>query len=159
MPTSVGIRISNRMTFSNLEHYMTEVASNLELRFGHPSTKDREELIYKRAVEYDVSVERVLLVDFEDMLTNTWMRKDGDNIFELLILIHAGEAVCCPNVSFGTYFHNGSRYPKVVIHGDYLNIKNSNRRLWLNDQTVEAIGKELDENFDYEFIDFLRLKK
>jgi len=147
------------MTFSSLDHYMTETVSNLELRFGHPSTKDREELIYKRAIEYDVSIERVLLVDFEDMLTNTWMKKDRANIFELLILIYAGESVFCPNVSFGTYTHNGSRYPKVVIHGDYLNIKNSNRRLWLNDEIVDAIGKELDENFEFEYIDFLRVRK
>lgn len=138
---------------------MSEVVSNLELRFGPPSTKEREELVNKRAIEYDVSVERVLLVDFEEMLSDTWMRKDGDNIFELLILIHTGEHVDCPDVSFSTYIHNGYTYPKVVIHGDYLNIRNTNRRLWLNDQTVAAIGKELDENFDYEFIDFLRLKK
>jgi hypothetical protein len=147
------------MTFSNLEHYMTEVVSNIELRFGPPSSQDREELANKRAIEFDVSVERVLLVDFEDLLTNIWMRKDRENIFELLILIYAGETVECPHVSFGTYAHNGYRYPKVVIKGDYLNIKNSTRRLWLNDETVEAIGKELDTNFEYEFFGFRRIKQ
>jgi len=87
------------------------------------------------------------------------MRDDRDNIFELLILIHAGEAVECPHVSFGTYTHNGYRYPKVVIHGDYLNIRNSSRRLWLNDETIEAIGRDLDENFEYEFFGFNRIKQ
>lgn len=147
------------MTFSNLEHYITEVVSNIELRFGPPSTKDREELANKRAIEWDMSVERVLLLDFEYMLTNTWMRKDGDNVFELLILIHAGESVYCPHVTFGTYTHNGYRYPKVVIHGDYFDMKNSNRRLWLNDETVEAIGRELDANFDFEYVGFYRIQQ
>lgn len=145
------------MTFSNLEHYMTEVVSNIELRFGPPSSKDKEELTNNKAIESDVSVERVLLFDFEHLLTNVWMKKDRENIFELLILIHAGETVECPHVSFGTYTHNGYRYPKVVIRGDYLNIRNSSRRLWLNDETVEAIGEDLDENFEYEFFGFHRI--
>jgi hypothetical protein len=147
------------MTYSNLEHYMTEVVSNIELRFGPPSSPHTEELTNNRAIEHDVSVERVLLVDFEHLLTNVWMRDDRDNIFELLILIHAGEAVECPHVSFGTYTHNGYRYPKVVIHGDYLNIRNSSRRLWLNDETAEAIERDLDANFEYEFFGFHRIKQ
>lgn len=147
------------MEFSSLEHYMTEVVSNLELRFGPPSTEDKESLTDKRAIEFDVSVERVLLVDFEDLLTKVWMREERDNIFELLILIHAGEAVECPHVSFGIYTHNGYRYPKVVIHGDYLNIRNSSRRLWLNDETVDAIGRDLDANFEYEYVGFHRIQQ
>jgi len=138
---------------------MTETVSNLELRFGPPSTEDKERLTDNRAIEFDVSVERVLLVDFEDLLSNVWMRKDRDNIFELLILVHAGEAVECPHVSFGTYIHNGYKYPKVVIHGDYLNIRNSSRRLWLNDETVEAIGRDLDANFEYEYVGFHRIQQ
>lgn len=138
---------------------MTEVVSNIELRFGPPSSQDREELTNNRAIELDVSVERVLLVDFEDLLTRVWMRKDRENIFELLILIHAGEAVECPHVGFGTYINNGYKYPKVVIPSDYLNIRNSSRRLWLNDETVEAIGRDLDANFEYEYVGFHRSKQ
>lgn len=147
------------MTFSNREHYMTEVVSNIELRFGPPSTQDKEELTNKRAIEFDVSIERILLDDFEYLLTNVWMKKNRENIFELLILIYAGETVECPHVSFCTYTHNGYKYPKVVIHGDYLNIRNSSRRLWLNDETLEAIGKDLDTNFEYEFFGFRRVKQ
>lgn len=147
------------MTFNSLDHYMTEVVSNVELRFGPPSTKNQEELTSSRAIEHDVSVERVLLVDFEYLLTNVWMKKDGENIFELLILIYTGESVICPDVRFGTYIHNGYKYPKLVIHGDYLSLKNSSGRLWLNDETVEAIGKELDAYFEYEFFGFTRIKQ
>lgn len=147
------------MSFSSLDHYMTEVVSKLELRFGLPATNDKEELTNKRAIEYDVSIERVLLVDFEHLLTNVWMRSGRESIFELLILIHTGEVVARPKVSFGTYTHNGYRYPKIVIHSDYFEIKNSSRRLWLNDDTVEAIGKELDAYFEYEFVDFHRIQQ
>lgn len=147
------------MTFSTLTHYMAEVKSDIELRFGGASTEDRQELINKRAIEYDVSIERVLIVDFEAMFNDTWMRKDRRNIFELLIFIATGKNVHCQNVSFGTYMHQGSRYPKVVIHDDYLDIKDSNGRLWINDETANFIGRELDLNFDFEFVESLRLKQ
>ena len=147
------------MTFSTLQHYMTEVKSDIELRFAGASTEERQELINKRAIEYDVSVERVLIVDFEDMFNDSWMRKDRQNIFELLILIDTGKDVHCRNVSFGTYVHKGSRYPKVIIHDDYLDIKYSDERLWINDETAYFLGKELDLNFDYEFVEFLRVKQ
>ena len=147
------------MNFSNLGHYMTEVVSRIELRFGSASSEWRQELSNKRAIECDVSVERVLNVDFEDLFSNVWMRKDAENLFELLILIKTGEKVNCRNLSFGTYIHNGTQYPKVIIHEDYLDIKDSNRRLWLNDETINFMGEENDLNFDYQFVEFLRIGK
>ena len=138
---------------------MTEVVSDLELRFGFPSTAEREELTSSRAIEHDVSIERVLLVDFEYLFTNVWMKAGRENIFELLIFIASGVNVVCPDITFGTYIDKGFRLPQVVIHGDYLNIKNSNGRLWLNDEIIAEIGSELDLNFDYEFVGFNRVPR
>lgn len=147
------------MNFSSLEHYMNEVHSDVEVRFGGASTEERQELINKRAIEFDVSIEKVLNADFEDLLTNVWMRKGRENLFELLILVKSGEKVNCRNVSFGTYTHNGNQYPKAIIHGDYLDIKDTNRRLWLNDETINFIGEEIDLHFDYQFVEFVRVKQ
>jgi len=138
---------------------MTEVVSRIELRFGAASSEWRQEISSKRAIECDVSVERILNVDFEDMLNSSWMREDGDNLFELLIFIKTGEKVNCRNLSFATYTHNGTQYPKVIIHGDYLDIKDTNRRLWLNDETINFIGEEIDLNFEYQFVDFERISQ
>ena len=138
---------------------MTEVVSRIELRFGAASSEWRQEISNKRAIECDVSVERVLNVDFEDMFNSSWMRKDGDNLFELLIFIKTGEKVNCKNLSFATYIHKGTQYPKVIIHGDYLDIKDINRRLWLNDETINFIGEEIDLNFEYQFVDFERIRQ
>lgn len=138
---------------------MKKITSRIELRFGLPSSVEREELVAKRAIEHSVSIERVLCVDFRDMLTEVWMQKGRENIFELLIFIHAKEKVVCSDVRFGTYMHNGFRYPKAIIQSDYLNIVNSDKRLWLSDEVINLIGKDLDENFDFEYVDFLRVKK
>jgi hypothetical protein len=143
-----------RLDFS--EVLMTEPISRLELLFGLPSTDEKEELTSKRAIEHDVSVERVLLVDFEHLVNTVWMKRDGENIFELLIFIHAEKAVVCSDVSFDTYLHNGYRYPKVVINSDHVKIKNSDQRLWLSNNVVEAIGRDLDDYFEYAFVGFRR---
>lgn len=147
------------MTFSSLDHYMTEVHSDIELRFGNPSTEEKQEFINNKAIEFDLSVERALIVEFEHMFTDVWMRKNGDNLFELLFMVTTGEDIRCRNVTVGTYAHNGTKYPKVTIHGDYLDKVDSNGRLWINDEMVDAIGKEIDINFEYSYVDFLRIKK
>ena len=54
------------MSFSSLEHYMTEVVSNLELRFGLPTTQEKEDYINQKAIEWDISVQKMLKDDFED---------------------------------------------------------------------------------------------
>ena len=138
---------------------MTEVVSNLELRFGLPTTREKEERINKIAIECGISVEKALISEFEDMFTNNWMRADGENIFELLLLIATGERVSCREVMFGTYQESGTQYPKATILADYLNLKNSSRRIWVNDEVIEGMGKELDANFEYEFVEFLRIRK
>lgn len=147
------------MTFSSLDHYMTEVVSNIELRFGMPSTEEKQEQINHRAIEWDLSIEKTLLYDFESMFTDTWMRKDRENLFELLFLIASGENVKCPKISFGSYLNNGFRYPKVTIYGDYFDKVGDGGRVWANDEMINFVGNEIDVNFDYEYVDFLRIRQ
>lgn len=138
---------------------MTERASKIELRFGPPSSTWREELTTKRAIECNISYERMVLIDFEDMFTNAWMKEDRETIFELLIFIHAGEKVDCRNVSFGTYTHNGFKYPKVVMHSDTFKSKKSGTIVRLSDSVIKAMGEHLDGDFDFEYVEFMRIRK
>jgi hypothetical protein len=133
--------------------------SDIEIRFGGASTREKQEFLDRRAIEFDVSVERALLIEFEDMFTSTWMRKNEENIFELLFLIIASEKVICRDVEFGTYKQNNNLYPKITIHGDFLKVLGSDRELWICDEYIEAVGMELDLNFDYEYVGFLRKTK
>jgi hypothetical protein len=147
------------MTFSSLEHYMTEVVSNLELRFGLPSTKEKEEFINQKAIEWNVSIQETLEHDFHDDFYNIMMRKADANFFALCFQMIVCEEVTCPNVTLESYLFNDAQYPKIVIHGDYLDKVKSNGRVWVNDEIIEAVGKEIENYFDYEFVDFLRIKQ
>ena len=144
------------MTFSSLEHYMTEVVSNLELRFGLPTTKEKEDYISQKAIEWDTSVQKMLKDDFEDNFHNIMMRLPDEHFFRLCFQMIVCEEVTCPKVTLETYTLNDAQYPKIVIHGDYLDKVKSNGRIWVNDEIIEAVGKEIENYFDYEFVDFQR---
>jgi hypothetical protein len=147
------------MTFSSLEHYMTEVVSNLELRFGLPSTKEKEDYINEKAVEWGISIQRMLKDDFDDIFHKIMMRLPDEYFFRLCFQMIVCEEVICPKVTLETYILNDAQYPKIIIHGDYLDKLNSNGRIWVNDEIIYAVGKEIENYFDYEFVEFLRVKQ
>lgn len=147
------------MTFSTLEHYMTEVVSNIELRFGYPSSQEKEARINENSISLEISVNRMMLIDFEELFDNVLMKKGRENVFELLLFVALGQKVICQKVSRGTYLHNGTIFPKVTIHGDYLDKADSTGRVWLNDETINTVGREFDNYFEYEYVEFLRFKR
>jgi hypothetical protein len=147
------------MTFSDFSHYMTEVHSTIEIRFGNPSCEKKQKKIEDGAIEYGFSLEKMLLYDFERCLNETWIRKEGDSIFQLFSIYLFDTHVKNPKVSFGTYKFKDTLYPKLVFDDDYLDKSDSVGRIWMSDEMIKKIGKEIDENFDYEYVDFQRIKK
>lgn len=147
------------MSFSSLKHYMTEVVSNLELRFGLPSTQEKEDYINQKAIERDLSVQKMLQEDFSDIFHNIMMRKPDEHFFRLCFQMVVCEEVICSKVTLDSYLFNNAQYPKIVIHGDYLDKVNSNGRIWINDEIIQAVGNEIEHFFDYEFVDFRRIRQ
>ncbi|MBT8587840.1 hypothetical protein G6675_06090 [Polynucleobacter paneuropaeus] len=138
---------------------MNEVVSKLEIRLGLPSTKEKEDYINKKAIEWDLSIEAMLRYDIEDLFHNIWMRKRDKNFFDLCFQMVVCEEVLSPKVTLESYTFNNVRYPKIIIHGDYLDKVNSDGRIWVNDEIINSVGREIENYFDYEYVDFLRVKK
>ena len=147
------------MTFSSVEHYMTEVVSNLELRIGLPSTREKEDFINRKAIEWDLSVQAMRRYDFEDIFHNTMMRKRERNFFDLCFQMVVCEEVTSPKVTLESYTFKKVQYPKIIIHGDYLEKAGSEGRIWVNDEIICGVGKVIEDYFDYEFVEFLRVKQ
>jgi hypothetical protein len=138
---------------------MNEVNSIIEFRFGNCSSDEKREKIENQAIEFGISVEKMLLFDFERILTESWMKKDRESIFELFFIYLFNQNIARPNVSFGTYSHKGTKYPKIILHEDYLDTKDFTGRVWINDEMISRIGNEIDLYFEFEFVEGLRLKK
>ena len=138
---------------------MTEVHSIIELRFGNLSSELQEKKIERGAIEYGLSIEKMLLYEFERVFDELWMREGKESIFQLFSIYLFNTHIKNPKVSFGTYKFKGSIYPKLVFHDDYWEKLDSIEKIWINDEMIEKIGKEIDDNFDYEYVDFRRIKK
>ena len=138
---------------------MNEVHSTIEVRFGNPSSEEKRKKIEHGAIEHGFSMEKMLLYDFERCLNRSWMRERGDSIFQLFSIYLFGVHIKKPKVTFGTYKFKDSLYPKLIFHDDYWDKSDSNGRIWINDEMIEKIGKEIDDNFDYEYVDFVRIGK
>jgi hypothetical protein len=69
------------------------------------------------------------------------------------------EEVTSPKVTLESYIFNKVQYPKIIIHGDYLNKVMSDGRIWVNDEIISGVGKEIENYFDYEYVDFIRVRK
>ena len=72
---------------------MTEVVSNLELRLGLPSTKEKEDYINRKAIEWDLSVQGMRTHDFDHIFHNIMMRKRDRNFFDLCFQMVVNEEV------------------------------------------------------------------
>jgi hypothetical protein len=138
---------------------MTEAHSTIEILFGNPSSDSKQERLERAAIELGFSMERMVLYDFEYIFKNYWNKSNGEHVFELMFLYLYRVEVRAPKVAFGTYKDNGSIYPKLVIYDDYWDKVHSDGSVWINDEMIEGLGKEIDAHFDFEYVNFLRVKK
>ena len=143
----------------SLEHYMNEVVSKLEIYLGLPSTKEKVDYINKKAIEWGLSIHAMRKHDFEDIFHNILMKKRDGNFFDLCFQMIICEEATSPRVTLESYTFQKFQYSKIVIHGDYLDKVMSDGRIWVNDKIINGIGKEIENYFDYEYVDFKREKK
>ena len=151
------------MFISDKQHSMTENNSVIEIHFGVPSSLEKEDFINSESIKYGCSVERMLVDDFTRIFNTIWMKPGGPNIFKIFFKLYFGskmkDEITCPEVTFGTYKNKENLYPKVIIHGEYLENVRTKEYMLITDEMIEWTGKELDLDYDFEYVEFLRIKK
>lgn len=140
---------------------MTEVKSNLELCFGLPSTEECEENINKICIKYGYTYEEVRIIEFRTMFERylEFRNEEGSTFSELFFISVVGELVTGPTVTFEAYQLNGNTYPKLIFHGEYLNKVNTDGRIFINDEIINQVGRELDKLFGFEFLESRRIRQ
>ncbi|QWD13104.1 hypothetical protein G6703_02205 [Polynucleobacter paneuropaeus] len=140
---------------------MTEVKSNLELYFGLPSTEKCEKNVNDICIRYGYTYEEVRNIEFRTMFETLmkFRNDEGSTFTELFFISVLGERVTGPTVTYGTYKLNGNIYPKLVIHGEFLEKVNTNGRIFINDEIIDKVGQQLDLLFEFEFVESRRIKQ
>ena len=129
------------------------------LYFGGPCTTRQCELIEKRAIEWDCSVEYALNEDFHFAVKSykEMSDDDGRNYFDLSFFICSGISdVYAPKVWTDNYIHNGFKYPRIIFEDGFILDKKKEKRFFLNDDVIDSLGLSLEEHLEYEYIEFKR---
>lgn len=131
--------------------------AKIELYFGHPQQEKSWKGVEEHAYNQNINIESAVIRGFK-AVNSVLIRSNeqGDNYFELVLMCLTKCSYKFPKVTTGIYKRRGFVYPKLVIHGDTLKDKESGKRNFLTDEFIESIGKEFDNDFDYEYFDFKR---
>lgn len=133
----------------------------IALYFGGPWTVRQQELLDKRAINWDSSYEYVLNEEFASAIKSySRVREDsGKNYFDYCLIIHSGiYEPYSPKVWTDSYRHNGFRYPRLILKDGFIRDKNRVKRFFLRDEVIDLLGQTLEEHTEYEYIEFKRLK-
>jgi hypothetical protein len=129
----------------------------IEIRFGNLVPSEFEEILNKRAIDWNCSFEFTFLESFRYLMENTLLKqKKGENYFDLAFLILSERRVRAPRANFDNYIANGFKLPMIVLSGDTLSLVDSKEKIYIDDELLERFGKEFEEHFEYEYVGFLR---
>jgi hypothetical protein len=130
----------------------------IELHFGNSINTGFEEVINERAIEWGCSFELAYIHSLKNLFNTVLLKKNktGEDYFDLSFFIILNEHVSVPKVKFDTYKHNSYKLPMLVFNRDYVSNKLTNERLYLSDEVINQLGEYFEENFDYEYVGFVR---
>jgi hypothetical protein len=134
--------------------------AKIELYFGSPTTEKEWEMVEAEARAGDICIESAVIQDFYSIVRPMLVKtKEGDNYFELVIYRLFDVLVTLPRITMGAYRHNGFVLPKMTIHGECANDKETHEKIMISDKMVEDLGSEFEYKWNFEYFDFKRIGK
>jgi len=131
--------------------------SKIEIRFGGLVAPKFEEVLNKRAIDWNCSYEFTFLESFQYLIECTLLkRKKAENYFDLVFLMLSEKYVRAPRAKCDIYMANGFKLPMIVLSSDQLTVVNTKEKIFISDEFLERFGKEFEESFEYEYVGFLR---
>lgn len=134
--------------------------AKIEIYFGNPNSEKEWNWVEKFCDSLNIGVEASIFKNFSISFENFSALDDqGRTYFELIVSCINGDRVKLPEMTAGTYKHNGFVLPKLVIHGDYAVDIDTNKPIFISDKFIEAIGKDCELDFSYDYYGFKRVGK
>lgn len=134
--------------------------AKIEIYFGNPNSEKEWNWVEKFCDTLNIGVEASIFKNFSISFENfVALDEQGRTYFELIVSCINGDRVKLPKMTAGTYKHNGFVLPKLVIHGDYAIDIDTNKPIFISDAFIEAIGKDSELDFSYDYYGFKRVGK
>lgn len=134
--------------------------AKIELLFGTPTHEKGILGNEEWAMNREVSLEKANIDSFNTVLEVLTRKNEKDeDYFTYAFGSITGFDTIHPVIKYGSYQFNKTKYPKITIHGDYLIDEEANTEIFISDDLIEKIGKCIEGDFDYEFVEFKRTGK
>lgn len=134
--------------------------AKIELFFGTPTHEKGILGNEEWAMNHEVSLEKANIDSFMSVLGVLTRKNEKDqDYFTYAFGSITGFDPIRPVITYGSYQFNKTKYPKITIHGDYLIDEEINMEVFISDEFIERIGKFIEDDFDYEFVEFKRTGK
>lgn len=127
----------------------------IRIKFGYPGSIEELNLLSERAIRNNYSIESELCLGFKCLLDSLNRRKGEENYFDLIFFLIVEKELRSPRISFDTYLENGYKLPMVVLEDEYLKVGHK-EKLYISNEFINELGKNLQTEFDYEYVGFER---
>ena len=134
--------------------------AKINLHFGQPLLDHGIESLERWAYNQEVSIETANIRSFKTVM-NVLLKgnSDGDTYFDLCLYPIFDEQLALPRIIVGYYEFMQTRYPKITIQGDHIRGLETKKDYFITDEIVNQLGKHIEEDFDFEFIESKRVGK
>jgi hypothetical protein len=134
--------------------------AKIHLHFGQPLLEDGIDALERWAYNQEVSIETANISSFKTVM-NVLIggNEDGDTYFDLCLYPLFAEKLVLPRITAGHYEYKRVRYPKITIHGDHIKGSETKKNYFITDELVNQLGKDIEDDFDFEFVELKRVGK
>lgn len=134
--------------------------AKIHLCFGQPLLEDGLDAIERLAFNQETSIETANIKSFHAVMkVLVRANEDDDTYFSLCLYPLFDEKLVHPSITFGHYVYKRTRYPKLIVHGDHIGGLETKKRYFITPELVDHIGKKIEGDFDFEYIEHKRVGK
>jgi len=132
----------------------------INIKFGYPTSGELEDLFVSNAIEDNCSLEQSLFNSFNKLTSFLAKADKGErNFFDLAFItcLKVGEIIA-PKITNTTYVFNGHKLPMLIVEKEYAKQVQSGNKILISDAAIDEFGMFFQDEFDYEYIGFERVK-
>jgi hypothetical protein len=134
--------------------------AKIHLHFGQPLLDDGIDSLERWAYNQEVSIETANINSFKTVMSVLIkVNSDGDSYFDLCLYPMFDEKLELPRIIIGYYEFKRKLYPKITIQGDHIRGLETKKDYFITDEIVNQLGKHIEDDFDFEFVESKRVGK
>lgn len=125
----------------------------INLCFGYPICPDQRSDIGLGALNHGIPFEDSAIMGFGAIIRSLNSRDDKPNYFDRFFTLRFKKIVQAPNIKASLHTEGGIKLPMMTLESNYVLHLSSGEKCEITTGMLQELGKLLEEDFGFEFID------